>query len=257
MLSSIYKSPTEGCNFLKERDMKKFFGVFVFLLIFPFFCSAFTVNVTSDIHAGNKSKRDKGDNFGVRNIVYPKKWKKYFRNFIKDEADLYLILGDNINGAKKDYKLYRDMRIIVNKKNRQALFVKGNHDKAKRYHYLSDKTYYATDKDNWRIIVLDTNENNKISQTQLDWFKEQLKTDKNVLVAMHEGPFHEKSSDPIEELKPFLEIVKNHENIKYILSGHYHFFEEKRVDGYEAQFITVQPLTLRGSVGSFFELNLD
>lgn len=83
MLLSIYKSPAEGCNFLKERDMKKFFGVFVFLLIFPFFCSAFTVNVTSDIHAGNKSKRDKGDNFGVRNIVYPKKWKNISEILLK------------------------------------------------------------------------------------------------------------------------------------------------------------------------------
>ena len=111
------------------------------------------LNVTSDLHAGKQSKRDKGDEHGVRNITYPKKWKKNFRNFIKDEAGLYLILGDNINGSKKDYKFYKEMRTVVNKKKREALFVKGNHDTNKKYNYLSAKKYYSTDKENWRVIV--------------------------------------------------------------------------------------------------------
>lgn len=237
--------------------MKKLVLVVIFVLVFPFFCSAFTLNVTSDLHAGKQSKRDKGNEHGVMNITYPRKWKTNFRNFIKDDAGLYLILGDNINGSKKDYKFYREMRTIVSKKKREALFVKGNHDTDKKYNYLSTKKYYSTDKDNWRIIVLDTNEDNKISQTQLDWFEEELKTDKKVLVAMHESPFAVHSSDIVGEFGPFLDIVKENENIKYVLSGHSHLSESKTVDGYGAEFITVAPLTLRGSVGKFLKLNLE
>ncbi|KKP68498.1 MAG: hypothetical protein UR66_C0005G0045 [Candidatus Moranbacteria bacterium GW2011_GWE1_35_17] len=237
--------------------MKKFVVALVLFFMFPVFCNAFTVNITSDMHAGSKNKRDKGDRDGVNNVTYPKKWKKNFRNFIKDPADLYLILGDNINGSKKDYKLYRDMRLVVNKKKRAALFVKGNHDTDKKYNYLAAKKYYITDKDNWRIIVLDTNETNKITQTQLDWFKEMLNTDKKVLVAMHEPPFVVNSTEPIGEFGPFLEIVKEHENIKYVLSGHSHLSENKTVSGYTPEFITVQPLTLRGSIGKFLKLELE
>ncbi|HBI16681.1 MAG TPA: hypothetical protein DDY52_00775 [Candidatus Moranbacteria bacterium] len=237
--------------------MKKLILVLIFGLVFPVFCNAFMLNVTSDLHAGKQSKRDKGDEHGVRNITYPKKWKKNFRNFIKDEAGLYLILGDNINGSKKDYKFYKEMRTVVNKKKREALFVKGNHDTNKKYNYLSAKKYYSTDKENWRVIVLDTNEDNKISQTQLDWFKEELKTDKKVLVAMHEPPFAVHSTDIVGAFGPFLEIVKENENIKYVLSGHSHLSESKTVEGYMAEFITVQPLTLRGSVGRFLKLNLE
>jgi predicted phosphodiesterase len=237
--------------------MKKLVLVWVLALMFPIFCDAFTVNITADMHAGKESKRDKGDRDGVRNITYPKKWKGNFKNFLNDQADLYLILGDNINGSKKDYKLYRDMRVIVGKSKREALFVKGNHDKDKNYKYLSASKYYVTDKDNWRIIVLDTNERGKFSQTQLDWFKEALKTDKKVLVAMHEPPFVVNTKEPIGEFESFLEIVKENENIKYVLSGHSHLFESKTVDGYAAEFITVQPLTLKGSVGKFLKLNLE
>lgn len=243
--------------YFKKRSMKKLVLVLIFALIFPVFCNAFTLNVTSDLHASTKSKRDKGIEYGVQNIIYPKKWKGNFKNFIKDDADLYLILGDNINGSKKDYKFYREMRKIVDKKKRTALFVNGNHDTDKKYNYLSAKKYYSTDKENWRIIVLDTNENDKISQTQLNWFEGELETDKKVLVAMHEPPFAVHSSDVVGAFGPFLDIVKENENIKYILSGHSHLSESKTVDGYEAEFITVQPLTLRGSVGEFLKLDLE
>lgn len=237
--------------------MKKLVLVLVLALTFPVFCDAFALNVTSDLHAGKQSKRDKGDEHGIRNITYPKKWKGNFKNFIKDQADLYLILGDNINGSKKDYKFYREMRKIVDKSNREALFVKGNHDTNKKYNYLSAKKYYSIDKDNWRVIVLDTNEDSKISQTQLDWLKEELKTDKKVLIAMHEPPFEVNSHESVSAFHPFLEMVKNNDNIKYVLSGHSHLSESKTVDGYEAEFITVQPLTLKGRVGEFLKLDLE
>lgn len=74
---------------------------------------------------------------------------------------------------------------------------------------------------------------------------------------MHEAPFVVNTKEPIGEFESFLEIVKENENIKYVLNGHSHLSESKTVDGYTAEFITVQPLTLKGSVGKFLKLNLE
>ncbi len=245
--------------------MKKAFAgvllaVFAFSVIGAPTAKAFSLNVTTDIHAGSQKKRDMSK-YTAGNIISPKKWDKYFKGFMSSNADVYLTLGDNTNTGK-DWKKARDIRKLLDKKfqGKTVLFTYGNHDSDKGFRYLSSQKYYAFDKENWRIIVVNTEEGDaKISDTQLSWLKEQVKTDKKVLIAMHEPAFSIYDRTTVDaRFQPFLDIVKANKNIKYVLGGHYHVFNEtKEVEGYEAKFVYVQALTLKNHEGNFLKLNLE
>jgi len=237
--------------------MKKVFAasllaVFMFTVMPLNQAHAFTLNVTSDIHAGDKKTRDYSSD-GWRNIVHPKKWDKYFGAFLKSNADLYLTVGDNVNNGEKGQSA--GLQKMSKKAKRKVLFGYGNHDGSKNFkRYLAGALYYAYDKDGWRIVMLDTM---NFDQTQQDWLKKQLDTDKKVLIAMHYPPFSQDLKTPANSV--FLNIINGKDNVKYVLSGHYHVFqnEVREYDDYAGvKFIFVQALTLDGHEGNFLKLEL-
>ena len=235
------------------------------VLMLAFFVSsvpvadALTLNVTSDIHAASKKKRDYSK-YTAGNVVYPKKAEKYFKNWLKNSGDVFLTLGDNSNTCKDAKKYDKKLRKAVDKSKKEVYFVYGNHDCDKGFRYLSSSKYYAIDKDGWRIIVVNTEEGDaKISETQLSWLKEQVNTEKKIVIAMHEPAFSIVDRTSVDaRFQPFLDIVKANKNIKYVLAGHYHVFNEtKEIEGYTAKFVYVQALTLKGSEGRFLRLDLE
>lgn len=224
--------------------------------------SAFTLNVTSDIHAGKQKKRDY-NKYTPGNVVYPKKGEAFFKNFLKNSGDVYLALGDNSNKCSDAKKYDQKLAKAVAKSGKQVYFGFGNHDCDKGFKYLSSKKYYTIDKDNWRIIVLNSEEGadatGGFNNSQLEWFKEQLNTDKKVVVAASKPAFEKDLKTPKPSFKEYLSIIKDHENIKHVLGGDYHVFHTtKEFDEYDGvKFHFVQALTLKGSQGRYLKLDLE
>jgi len=97
-----------------------------FLIAFlPFACSAFSVGVVSDIHAGSAVVRETS-----KTTVYPSLAIDYFNEAMKEMkalgVDLVISLGDNTNSGEKDY--YYKLKEIEDKYGIKILWVKGNHD---------------------------------------------------------------------------------------------------------------------------------
>lgn len=234
-------------------------GVFVFVLLFGLASSAdaFTLNVTSDIHAGKQKKRDY-TKYQAGNIVYPKKGESFFKAFLNNPGDLYIALGDNSNTCSDAKKYDQKLAKAVAKSGKQVLFGYGNHDCDKGYKYLSSAKHYVVDKEDWRIIVLNGEEGDStggFSKSQMDWFEDKLDTDKKVVVAVSKPVFQKDLVTPKPTFSEFLSIVKKHDNIKHVLGGDYHVFHETReYDGVKYHF--VQALTLKGSQGRFLKLDL-
>lgn len=247
--------------------MKTLFSIGVFLFIFLFglasSAEAFTLNVTSDIHAGGQKKRDY-TRYQEGNVIYPKKWGSAFDRFLATPADVYLALGDNSNKCGDAKKYDKKIAKKVQKSGKKVYFGFGNHDCDKGYFYLSSAKHYVVDKGNWRIIVLNSEEKESdlgggFSDSQLDWFEDQLKTDKNVVVAASKPAWDKTYTVPKPTFKRFLSIIKEHDNVKHVLGGDYHVFQfTKEYDEYPGvKFHAVQALTLKSSPGRTLKLNLE
>lgn len=230
------------------------------LLVFmaPMTVEAFTLNVTSDIHAGKQKTRDYRK-YTPGNVIYPKKGEAYFKNFLQAKGDIYLALGDNSNTCKDASKYDKKLAKSVAKSGNQAYFGFGNHDCDKGYKYLSSAKHYTVDKGDWRIIVLNSEEvdGGGFSSSQLDWFEKQLDTDKHVVVAASKPAFQKDLTTPKEgTFSRFLKIIGDHKNVKHVLGGDYHVFHEtKEIDNVKYHF--VQALTLKSAPGRFLKLELE
>lgn len=238
-------------------------GVFVFVILFGITSSAeaFTLNVTSDIHAGKQKKRDYS-RYTQGNIVYPKKGEAFFKGFLAQKGDVYIALGDNSNKCSDAKKYDKKLAKAVAKSGKQVYFGFGNHDCDKGYKYLSSAKHYVVDKEGWRIIVLNGEEGDQtggFSSSQLEWFEKQLDTDKKVVVAVSKPAFQIDLITPKPTFKDFLSIVKKHDNIKHVLGGDYHVHHvTKEFEEYEGvKFHFVQALTLKGSQGRYLKLELE
>jgi len=243
------------------------------VLVLAFFVSsvpsadALTLNVTSDIHAGKQKKRDYSK-YTAGNVVYPKKAEKYFKNWLKNSGDVFLALGDNSNTCKDAKKYDRKLRKAVEKSKKAVYFGFGNHDCDKGFYYLSGSKYYTIDKDGWRIIVMNSEENGEskdgyglggFSDKQMEWLKEQVKTDKKVVIAASKPAFEKDLKTPKTTYKELFKVIEDNENIKHVVGGDYHVFHQtKEFDEYKGvKFHFVQALTLKGSEGRFLRLDLD
>lgn len=211
--------------------MKKF--IIILILFFPFITNAFTLGVTTDIHAGGSSKAT-----GSWGTIYPSRWEKYLTPLKNANPNYYLILGDNTSGSKtyaQKLKVFLPERV---------LWVKGNHD-GDSFPILSSKKYYYQDIENYRIIVLDTSNGKKMSDTQRNWLKTTLNTDKIKIVAMHHCIWGKDNLTDLEDewknLKPIFEKYK----VKYVFSGHKHDSKvSRKVNG--VTYRSFQALSLNG-----------
>ncbi len=211
---------------------------------------AFSVSLVSDIHADSVKERDNSKK-RAKNIIYPKKYSKYLKKVFDNGSDLYIVLGDNTNTGSKKYA----KRLAKLAENKNVLWVKGNHD-GDSFKHLSSRTEYVYDRDNWRIIVIETKTNGMKSDS-LNWLKEQLKTDKKVAICMHHPIWGDSWED--KEIRGFTDFrmaIAESGNVKYVFSGHIHVPRKKKiVNGIE--YISVVALTLKNHKGFAKKLVLE
>lgn len=223
----------------------------------------YKVGLITDIHAGNEKNRIiNGINYG-----FPREYKKLFVKALNEMkaqgVDFVIAAGDNTNNGKNQYA---DTLIRLAKENdMEVIWVKGNHDRQKtevmKNFGLKDGYYYYMDKGKWRIIVLDSSEINPsstggFSSEQLSWLKEKLKTDKNVVIAMHHPVYNEFDLNVANDTYvEFQKIIKEFGNVRYVFAGHYHTIDsEKEVDG--IKYFIAKALTLEKDTPNFKIINL-
>lgn len=224
---------------------------------------AFTLNVTSDIHAGKQKTRDYRK-YTAGNIIYPKKGESFFKAFLNQPGDMFIALGDNSNTCGDAKKYDQKLAKAVAKSGKQVLFGFGNHDCDKGFKYLSASKYYSVDKEDWRIIVMNSEEgysntdgqnDGGFSDTQIDWLKNKLDTDKKIVIAISKPAFKKDLTTKKDTYEKFFEAIDGKKNVKHVLGGDYHVFHEtKEYDDVKYHF--VQALTLKGSQGRYLKLEL-
>ncbi len=220
--------------------------------------------ILADIHAGSQEERI--DSLDPNNIIYPINFEKNLNSVLSkaDPEETIIALGDNLNQKSEKYAM--ELKNIM--LGREVIWVKGNHDKEEIFTNLFNKnTYYSIEKDKWKIIVIDngtynkgsengSNNRGKISNDQINWLREQLKTNKKILIAMHVPIFDEKNPNVIREDQKFLhEIFRESKRVKYVLAGHFHsVYLEKKING--IKYIVVPALSKKDQEGFFIRLKI-
>ncbi len=155
-------------------------------------------------------------------------------HYVKQEndTDLIIVTGDITQEPTK--KNYQQTAELLQEFSLPIYCLAGNHDNPEYLQrFLNSDGIHSTDyidKDNWRIIFLDTSKPERpdghLSKAQLIQLDEFLKTDAHVLIAMHHHPIpiHSEWMDSIrlQQSEGFLNIIKQHSNIKAIIFGHIH-----------------------------------
>jgi len=246
----------------------------------PFFKEAnFTqkderIGWVSDIHADRFKRRD--INSG---LMFPRRYSDYLPQVFDDlrqrGIDTVIATGDNTNSGDDNYA--RVLKHIAEEKHMQVIWVRGNHDNEKVMTILGapKNSFYYVDYGETRIVVLDDVESNgdyqgAINQTQLDWLKETLRTERPVIVAMHIPIFDGGlSSDNIHDFTgdnfPYVNnllprytelenILHTSGNVKLVLSGHWHVPWQKDFTG--IHYAGEAALTRTGYFGAYGVIDL-
>jgi predicted phosphodiesterase len=216
----------------------------------------------SDIHADRFKRKTVASG-----TIYPKQYKDYlpkvFDAMRQQGINTVIATGDNVNSGKETYG--RDIARIAKEKHMRVIWVAGNHDNDKSMATLgvTGNKYYFTDYEDTRIIVLDdakvTRETGDylggIDQQQLDWLRDALKTDKQVIVAMHIPVFQSASDTAVlDRYAEFEKILKDSGNVKMVVSGHLHVPWQKEYDG--INYYGEAALTNKEYKGAYAEINL-
>jgi predicted phosphodiesterase len=204
----------------------------------------------SDIHADRFKRRDVPSG-----LMFPRQYGDYltsvFDDMQKQGIMTVVATGDNTNTGDVGYA--QDLARIAYSRNMHVIWVKGNHDNDEVMNTLgiTGNKYYYADYENTRIIVLndvdgDINYNCSIDQNQMDWLKGALKTEKQVMVAMHIPIFNEDNVDKIHEMhggnymdagklldscSGLESILHESGNVKMVITGHWHVPWNKKFDG--------------------------
>jgi 3',5'-cyclic AMP phosphodiesterase CpdA len=208
--------------------------------LFPFASNAFGVAFLSDIHASGKKKTATEGG----NIIFPKNYKRCLAEMKDQKPDLVIAAGDLTDRGEKKY--YRSLQKSM--QGTKVLWAKGNHD-GSRFNLLSEENYFI-DFDGWRFIVLDSSRQfgsstGFLENFQLSLLAEWLDTDKNIAIVMHHPPFFYNSRAGIYTEKK--ETVHDNlfnvltPNVKYVLSGHWHFEKTAKIGG--TTFLVQKALT--------------
>lgn len=189
--------------------MKKL--IILLLLLLPL--QTFAFGWITDTHIGGDSKRKT-----EFDTIYPSKALKYLESYFKSHRGTSVLITGDIShkGRKQDYS---KLRKLAGKYNINLLLAKGNHDLKGM-----PETHYSTVVDGCKLIVLDSNYiqptgSGGISPDEMNWLKNELKSDLPVVVAMHHPPFHPITAELMPEYSEFVEVVSG---VKFVLSGHNH-----------------------------------
>lgn len=171
--------------------------------------------------------------------------------------------GDLIEDENKntDIKNYKTGLAILSKLHCPVYHLVGNHElrnlsvsgMKKLLEYT--RLYFSIDRDDFRLIFLFTKpgkpeENIRLDAKQLSWLKNQVNTDKKIIIFSHHslipvntrGNFwfaKNSKATYIQNHRKFLNIIKE-KNVKLAINGHLHWNRKKVVNG--IPFITVQSL---------------
>lgn len=97
--------------------------------------------------------------------------------------------------------------------------------------------YYSFVKANWLFVALDGNNSDGIDVVQKEWLSQLLKENKsklNVLLFLHEpivSPGAAYDSGYLNDWKSMVDTLENHKEIKCVLSGHTHIYDEAFLKG--------------------------
>jgi DNA repair exonuclease SbcCD nuclease subunit len=196
-------------------------------------------DVHLDIYAKSKNKRMLGSSKDLLTDAV-----KQINNA---DIDFVVFSGDQVNSPRKDYLL--EFINIANNLKAPWYFAFGNHDagvwstfnkkkylqivKEKNSHIKADKSYYSfVPKKGYLVIVMDPVIDNRITNNgyidkqQLNWIESQLNKNwnsKTIIVEHHPivEPFESKGHKIINS-EEYLDLLKRHNNVIAVLSGHYH-----------------------------------
>lgn len=188
---------------------------------------AYEIGVISDIHAGKKKVRNKKNH----QIVYPKKYGTCLNRALvdlKSQGVTTVIATGDIGdiGSKKKY--YHAVKKKAASAGMDMVWVKGNHDKWNNMTALIPTKYYYVDRENVRIIVLDTTIGNllrgSIDADQLSWLKQTIAEagNKKIVIAMHHPIFDRTQRITYDHFKELHAVISSHPNIFFVLAGDWH-----------------------------------
>ena len=223
----------------------------------------------SDIHADRFKRRQVESG-----LLFPRQYSDYlpkvFDAMRKQGINTVIATGDNTNSG--DDKYARDLALIAREKDMHVIWIKGNHDNAHSMAALgvTKNDYFSVDYENTRIIAL--NDTVGVQQTgdytggidedQLNWLRDELKTNKQIIVAMHVPIFPLSQDNKLDDNNMIMDkytelekILHDSGNVKMILFGHWHIPWQKQFDG--LNFYGEGALTREGMKGSYATINLN
>jgi len=228
----------------------------------------------SDIHADRFKRRtvDSG-------TIYPRQYQDYlpkvFDEMRSRGIDTVIATGDSTNSGDDNYA--RELSRISQEKRMHVIWVKGNHDNDKVMGILAGKNtgYYYVDYGNTRIVAMDDVESGggyqgDIDPGQLEWLRGALKTEKQVIVSMHIPIFDRGDAltsnhflqsgnftnigNILDSYAAFESVLHENNNVKMVLSGHWHVPWQKEFDG--IAYYGQAALTREGYSGSYGIIDL-
>lgn len=233
--------------------MKRLIGILLLCLAFSFhsYSQQFKFAFLTDMHIHSDSTLKQVDQLLSR---------------IDPDVSLIVTGGDNVdidNLSAEQLPLgkqrYQAMKDLFDKTNKDVYFTIGNHDRLPSalrsngnafevFESNFGKTYYSFEHKGWKFIVLNSvetkNNNYAISDTQLAWLSKELSStpaDQPLVVISHvpflsvyyavlEGKYT--AADTFSNQKEVMDMFQNH-NLKLVLQGHMHLYEEIKVKGVE------------------------
>lgn len=225
------------------------------------------IAIIADIHAASQDKRTTSD---PKNIVYPSMYKDVltdtFKKLKENETNLTIILGDNTNNSSETHA--KKLKAIADEQKMKVLWLKGNHEKynsnVMEVLGVEKNYFYYFDKNDWRIIVLNTEDEHfekdvrgNISEEQLKWIDDALNTDHFILIAMHR-PIWERGT--LNAISPEYAALENtlarHRNVRYVFSGHWHT-ESWEKNHNSIEYYQIPAFLLEGNVGYYKIVELE
>ena len=265
------------------------------LIVFSFSCteakppqptgnqSSFSFAFLTDIHL------NKGDNGCFEGF------EKAIESAKNSGADFLMTGGDNVdidvlgNDAKTAHELFGRLAKTIEKSNIPFYLTLGNHDRfwgtekndplynEGLFEKYIDKSYYSFNHKGWHFIVLNTtqtcNNNYCVKEEQKEWLARdlaQVDAETPIIVSAH-VPFlsvyypvlrgEYTSTDTFSNFKELWDMFEN-KNLKLVLQGHMHLYEEIKVKG--VQFITAGAVSAswwggayHGTEEGFLKIDID
>jgi 3',5'-cyclic-AMP phosphodiesterase len=170
------------------------------------------------------------EQFPLDNKVNPTKNFETILADIEQRKITEIVFGGDIGDATAHQYFFEQLqKFSIN-------IVLGNHDKFEnvKLHFIKNQThnelYYKTEDENHQYFYLDTS-TDTISNTQLNWLKQELNPNKALLLFVHHPIIA--IDTPVDKIYPLQNrddlklILQNFKNPVTIFCGHYHMNDEQ------------------------------